>query len=145
MATRHLYEEVQDVERRRINSDMMYRLIVDTETDILQSLCEAIVSHLLQKYGSDPSTGCSVRLQKLLNKTLKDESRIAKHGLLMFALFQEPEVVSMITSDSSRIPPDKFRRFIHHDLPNLSEQLLSGSFTSLQAFVEDARWAYWSN
>ena len=52
---------------------MMYRLIVDTETDILQSLCEAIVSHLLQKYGSDPSTGCSVRLQKLLNKTLKDE------------------------------------------------------------------------
>lgn len=141
----HLYEEIARVEHGRENRDMMYRLIVDTKTDILQSLCEAIVSHLLQKYGKDPKKGCSVRLQKMLKKTLKDESRVAKHGLLMFALFQEPEVVAMITRDTTRIPPEKFQRFIQHDLPTLSNQLLTGSFTSMQAYVEDARWAYVSN
>ena len=85
MASSHLYSEMETIEQQRMRADLMYRILVDTESDILQSLCEAIVGHLLQKYGTEPKTGCSVRLQQIMKKVLKDKNRVAKHGLIFFS------------------------------------------------------------
>ena len=45
-------------------------------------------------------------------------------------------------ADTPRVPPEKFQYYIQNELPGLVDKLGKGAFTSLRAFVEDARWTY---
>jgi hypothetical protein len=79
----------------------------------------------------------------MLRQTVNTDDRAAKHALIFFALAKEPSVRSIFLNEQSpRVPPEKFKHFVENDLQKLVEKLMSGAFTSLRAFVEDARWEY---
>lgn len=116
----------------------MYHLIVNTDAKTLDELCKQIAANVLRKY-EEPS----IRLQKMLTKVTMDDDRVAKHALLLFAMYQEPETRQIFFDGATpRVPPEKFQMFVDKELPPLVDKLMKGAFTSLRAFVEDARWTY---
>ena len=127
---------VVDLDRQK--SDLMYHLIVNTEASTLDDLCKQIAASVLNRY-AEPS----IRLKKMLTQVTSDPDRIAKHALLLFALYQEPTTLAFFSEgETPRVPPEKFKMFVEKELPPLVEKLMKGAFTSLRAFVEDARWTY---
>lgn len=137
-----LYSKMVPIELAREQSDLLYHLFVNTNTSTLDDICNQISIDLKTKYKED----MSIRLQNMIRRATQTQDRVAKHGFLLFALYQEPELRSIFMGkgdkESPRVPPEKFRQFIEHELPQCSEKLLKGALTSLRAFVEDARWNY---
>lgn len=132
------YSEHARVDLDRQKSDLMYHLIVNTDAKTLDELCKQIAANVLRKY-EEPS----IRLQKMLAKVTMDDDRVAKHALLLFAMYQEPETRQIFfDGQTPRVPPEKFQMFVDNELPPLVDKLMKGAFTSLRAFVEDARWTY---
>lgn len=132
------YADMVAVEKSRQQQDLMYHLIVNTEANTLDELCKEIVSGLHGEYD-----GMSIRLKNMLSRVQSTDDRVAKHGLLLFALTQESKVRQVFTNPSApRAPPEKFQTFVDKELPVLTDKLLRGAFTSLRAFVEEARWVY---
>lgn len=133
-----VYAQHAGIDLARQKRDLMYHLIVNTEASSLDDLCTRISSNVLETY-SEPS----VRLRNMLAKVSADNDRIAKHALLLFALYQEPTTLTFFSEgETPRVPPEKFKMFVEKELPPLVEKLMKGAFTSLRAFVEDARWTY---
>ncbi len=125
-----------DLDRQK--SDLMYHLIVNTEASTLDDLCKQIAASVLNRY-AEPS----IRLKKMLTQVTSDPDRIAKHALLLFALYQEEDTMNIfVGGETPRVPPEKFKIFVDKELPLLVDKLMKGAFTSLRAFVEDARWTY---
>lgn len=133
-----VYAEHANVDLDRQKSDLMYHLIINTEASTLDDLCKQIAETVLQRY-KEPS----IRLKKMLTQVTSDKDRIAKHALLLFALYQEEDTLKLfLQADTPRVPPEKFKMFVDKELPPLVDKLMKGAFTSLRAFVEDARWTY---
>ena len=133
-----LYNTHADIDLTRQKSDLMYHLIVNTEASTLDDFCNNIAKNILSKYVNP-----SIRLQQMLKKVTSDKDRIAKHALLLFALYQEKDTQDIFLNNGTpRVPPEKFKQFVDNELPPLVDKLMKGAFTSLRAFVEDARWAY---
>ena len=126
------------IELAREQSDLLYHLFVNTNTSTLDDICNQISKDLNAKYKDD----MSVRLKNMIHRATMTKDRVAKHGFLLFALFQEPEIRDIFMGETPRVPPEKFKHFIDVELPACSEKLLKGALTSLRAFVEDARWNY---
>lgn len=134
----NLYTDMTYIDQKRQQEDLMYHLIVNTEASTLNDMCQQIVSALNQKYANR-----SVRLKNMLNRVQTTDDRVAKHGLLFFALTQETTARQVFTNPPApRAPPEKFKIFVEKELPVLTDKLLRGAFTSLRAFVEEARWIY---
>lgn len=133
-----VYVEHAQIDLDRQKSDLMYHLIVNTDASTLDDFCKQITGSILTKY-VEPS----VRLKQMLDKVVTDKDRVAKHALLLFALYQEKETQDIFLNGKTvRVPPEKFKMFVNNELPPLVDKLMKGAFTSLRAFVEDARWAY---
>jgi len=132
------YKEQQEVEIRRQKNDLMYHVILNVDATTLDDVCNNIIDNVTKNY-----TGQSVRLQNMLRKIKETDDRVAKHALLFFALYQEPNIKSFfLNSKVPRVPPKKFTTFVQKELPPLVEKLMNGAYTSLRAFVEDTRWTY---
>tara|TARA_B100000795_G_scaffold53809_1_gene35253 strand:+ start:1884 stop:2303 length:420 start_codon:yes stop_codon:yes gene_type:complete len=132
------YNQQHKIEIRRQQNDLMYHILVNTDATTLDDVCNTIISDVMQNY-----TEHSVRLKSMLVKTKESNDRIAKHALLFFALYQEPDIKSFfLNSKVPRVPPEKFTTFVQNELPPLVEKLMNGAYTSLRAFVEDTRWTY---
>jgi|TARA_B110000977_G_scaffold190046_1_gene260351 hypothetical protein len=138
-----MYAKMAPIELAREQSDLLYHLFINTQTKTLDDVCGQIATTLKERYGEEH---ISIRLQNMLTRTQQDSDRIAKHGLLLFALFQEPDVRSIFMGtgpdNPPRVPPEKFQYFVDTELPACVDKLLTGALTSLRAFVEDARWGY---
>ena len=132
------YVDMVAVEQKRQQQDLLYHLFLNTEAETLDDMCKEIVAGVQSKYN-----GHSIRLKNMLMRCTNTDDRVAKHGLLLFALTQEPTVCQVFTNPSApRAPPEKFQHFVDNELPVLTDKLLRGAFTSLRAFVEEARWMY---
>tara|TARA_B110001452_G_C15192822_1_gene414097 strand:+ start:113 stop:532 length:420 start_codon:yes stop_codon:yes gene_type:complete len=132
------YKEQHEIEIRRQKNDLMYHILVNTDATTLDDVCNKIIKQVINNY-----TGQSVRLQNMLRKIKETDDRVAKHALLFFALYQEPNTKSFfLNSKVPRVPPEKFTTFVQNELPPLVEKLMNGAYTSLRAFVEDTRWTY---
>lgn len=127
------------VEHQRQKDDLLYHILVNTEADTLNDICKKIVKHVTEKYTSEK---LSTRLKMMLEKVCEDSDRVAKHALIFFALNYEPDICNIFMADTPRVPPEKFQYYMKHELPGLIDKLGKGAFTSLRAFVEDARWTY---
>ncbi len=133
-----LYSKHAEIDLLRQKADLMYHLIVNTDASTLDEFCKKITDSILSKYANP-----SVRLQQMLKRVTNDKDRIAKHSLLLFALYQEKGTQDIFLNDGTpRVPPEKFKQFVDNELPPLVDKLMRGAFTSLRAFVEDARWSY---
>lgn len=136
----NMYQQMSRYELERQKKDLLYHVFVNTEASTLNDICGQIQTHIHEKYGSSK---LSLRCNQMLIKTSREPDRTAKHALLLFALVQEPELCNGIfLTETPRVPPKKFGYFVEKDLPILLEKLLTGAFTSVRAFVEDARWTY---
>ena len=132
----HLYNEASRIEKKRMDADSIYKALMDQDTTHLQNIVEYLVSKIKE---SHPKR--SNRLDQMLSATLGDNNRLLKHSLLFFCLFQEPWAVQYFMNEHV-CPPDKLSSFVAGDLKKCSEDLLRGSYTSMQAYVEDVRWNY---
>ena len=133
-----LYKKMVPIEHAREQSDLLYHLFINTNTSTLDDICNQIATKLKQKYKDE----MSIRLKNMIRRSTSTRDRVAKHGFLLFALFQEPEIRLIFMGETPRVRPEKFQHFVEHELPACSEKLLKGALTSLRAFVEDARWNY---
>jgi len=134
-----MYAAIDKVEKVRCKSDKMYRCIIDCDSCELDQVCSKVLSHLEKEFVGEMSP----RLQRTLSEVINTSDRIAKHGLLFFALNEEKEIQEIFLSDQfQHVPPQKFLFFVNSELPKLVEKLLNGSFTSLRSFTEDCRWTY---
>jgi len=132
------YQAQHGVDLKRQQNDLMYHILVNSEANTLNEICDAILKVLNSKY-----EGKSIRFENMLRQTIENDDRVAKHALLFFALFQEPEITNIfLKTDKPRVPPEKFTAFVRDELPPLVNKLMNGAYTSLRAFVEDTRWTY---
>ena len=132
----HLYHETEKIEKKRMDADLLYNILVNPNTAELEHVVALFTNLLVSKY-SDMST----RMKRILEACKTDKNRLLKHSLVFFCLFQESFAVEHFLKDN-RCPPEKLSRFLANELKTCCETLLKGSYTSLQAFVEDARWQY---
>lgn len=132
-----VYEAMAVIEQRRCDEDVLRRLILDVaERDRLKILCRSFVTRLRETY-SEPS----VRLNQIWTEICETDDRVALHGFLFFCLRKHKWAIEEVLKDAGA-PPEKISRFVLELLPDLSNKLLRGTFTSLRAYVEDARWQY---
>lgn len=134
-----MYKRMENIEHARQRSDLLYHILVNSEAKTLDDVVKQICTTISSRFGDKKS----VRLTNMLRQTVNTDDRAAKHALIFFALAKEPSVRSIFLNEKSpRVPPEKFKHFVENDLQKLVEKLMSGAFTSLRAFVEDARWEY---
>lgn len=134
-----MYKRMENIEHSRQRSDLLYHVLVNSEAKTLDDIVKQICNTISLRFGDNKS----VRLTNMLRQTILTEDRAAKHALIFFALAKEPSIRSVFLNEQSpRVPPEKFKHFVEKDLQTLVEKLMSGAFTSLRAFVEDARWEY---
>ena len=100
-----VYVEHAQIDLDRQKSDLMYHLIVNTDASTLDDFCKQITGSILTKY-VEPS----VRLKQMLDKVVTEKDRVAKHALLLFALYQEKETQDIFLNGKTvRVPPEKFK------------------------------------
>ena len=131
------YQTMVNIEQDREKQDLLYHIINNCEAKTLDDICGRIVTFVAEKY-----PGASIRLKQMLQKVRMSDDRVGKHALVFFALREEPSCRSLFLSDTPRVPPEKFKRFVEDELPELVDKLTNGAFTSLRAFAEDTRWTY---
>tara|TARA_A100001015_G_C14930516_1_gene688250 strand:- start:67 stop:498 length:432 start_codon:yes stop_codon:yes gene_type:complete len=134
--TKHLYTDMQQIEQKRMESDYLYSLFMNMDVSELNKTCKFFTKKLRENYPN-----MSPRFSSILYSVEKESNRLIKHSLILFALYQEPWAVEYILKDE-KSDPEKISRFVQKDLKQACEQLLKGAFTSMQSYVEDARWSY---
>ena len=132
-----LYDLYQVEEQKKIESDIIYNILVSRDTTLLDKLLAQI---LHQSNQSHP--GLSKRFSTITSRCLSDTSRIAKHGLFFFGLFLCPAFAESLVKPDPKLNPFKFKKFYESVLPKYCNQLLNGEITSLQKFVEEVRAEY---
>lgn len=132
----HLYNEAEKIEKKRMDNDLLYNVMMNPNTSMLDKTVEHFISCIGKKY-----TKMSMRLKRMLQITKTNDNRLLKHSLIFFCLYQEPFAITYFM-DNNACPPEKLSSFVSVELQSCCGQLLKGSYTSLQAFVEDARWQY---
>ena len=134
-----MYKTMAKIELQREKQDLLYHVLMNTEASTLDDVVQKIAAHVQQKFVGKMSP----RLTNMLKKVSTNQDRVAKHASIFFALHREPSTRDIFFNESTpRVPPEKFQQFVQKELPQLVEKLMKGAFTSLRAFVEDARWTY---
>lgn len=134
-----MYKTMANIEMQREQRDLLYHVLMNIEASTLDQVAKQISASISEKYGDKKSA----RLKNMLCKVNESSDRAAKHAIIFFALDREPKTREIFMDESTpRVPPEKFQHFVDKELPVLVDKLMKGAFTSLRAFVEDARWTY---
>lgn len=137
------YEEIARNEHLKMQSDLIYRLLMSKDTTELDNILKTFRSQTLQSYKN-----ISEMFRVQTNKTINGKehyARIAKHGLFFFYLWMNPAYAeSLCSSPSPVVDPVKFERFYKEKLPKSCQELLQTRITTLQAFVEKVRTDYFT-
>lgn len=134
-------KEVYDIVSRetleRSDTDVLYHILFVND-DLSVNACKKIRKHLENKYPS-----MSARLRAMMNFACTSEHRVAHHALILFALSSE-EGAADVLSSLGTLPTEKFVHFREHALATETLNLLQGKTTSMRAYVEDVRSAYFT-
>lgn len=136
----HLYNQAENIENQRQEKDLLYNVFMNIDTTKLQETILFFVKKLKEsdRFKDNPM---SKRLIRMMDIVVKDDNRLLKHSFILFALQLEPWAVKYFMEDN-KSPPEKISNFVSNNLKETVSLLLKGSYTSMQAFVEDARWQY---
>ncbi len=132
----HLYMLSEQIENDRMKNDLLYNVLMNPDTTAMDGIVEEFVSNIDKQY-----TDKSKRMVHVQTTITTDPNRLLKHSFIFFALHQEPWAMAYFMKNNA-CPPDKLSNFVAGELKKCCEQLLKGSYTSMQAFVEDVRWNY---
>ena len=136
----HLYHQAEKIEQTRMSQDLLYRVIMDPDMTELNKAVTHFTKTIRENRTNNGKLS-STRMNRMLDLCEADPNRLLKHSLILFALQLEPWAVTYFM-EHNRSPPEKLSSFVSTELKDAVSQLLKGSYTSLQAFVEDARWRY---
>ena len=136
----HLYNQAEKIEKGRQEKDLLYNVFMNSDNTKLQETIKTFVKKLKEsdRFKDNPM---SKRMNRMLDILIKDDNRLLKHSFILFALQLEPWAVKYFMEDN-KSPPEKISNFVSNNLKDSVSLLLKGSYTSMQAFVEDARWQY---
>lgn len=136
----HLYNQAEKIEKGRQVKDLLYNVFMNSDNTKLQETIKTFVKKLKEsdRFKDNPM---SKRMNRMLDILIKDDNRLLKHSFILFALQLEPWAVKYFMEDN-KSPPEKISNFVSNNLKDSVSLLLKGSYTSMQAFVEDARWQY---
>ena len=126
---------MDDLDRTRRQRDVLVDIIMGNG-DALDTVCSKIVERL-----RTTRPNLSRRVDAMFNVALKSDCRVAKHGIIFFALHLEPWAVDILC-ESGRLDPKKYGAFKSSDLEKSTDQLLNGAHTSLRSYVEEIRLLY---
>ena len=112
---KHLYEEMETVEKRRMAEDLLYSILMDPDSSKLNEVCKTFVNEIKKKY-----TTRSDRFNMILKNVIKDDNRLIKHSLIFFALYQEPWAADFFLNNQNT-PPTKLSEFVQKDLKRSCE------------------------
>ena len=138
--SKNYYKDADEIDRQRRDNDFLLQLIAESD-DRLDEIINLIIKELRSTYPT-----MSKRLNSIL-QTIETSSesdygiRVLKHGLLFFALANEPWAVDILTSRGI-VPPERYELFYKDSLVPASQNLLNGVLTSLWAYVEQVRGDY---
>ena len=79
-----------------MNDDLLYNVIMNPDTTILQKTVDCFVSELEKNY-----IGRSTRLKRMMEISKSTDNRLLKHSLIFFCLYQEPFAVSYFMKDNA--------------------------------------------
>jgi len=135
---RSFYDIKDEEDTKREESDFLYNCFMCKNTGVIDTALKEIRD---LTYAEFPQV--SKRLKTMLDRAIKDNCRIAKHGALLFGLYLTPKYTDKLIRES-RVDPLKFRYYIQQHLAPMCQQHLNGEekMDSLQAFVEEARTRY---
>lgn len=136
----HLYKQAEKIEKERQEKDLLYNVFMNDDTTKLKETILFFTKKLKEsdRFKDNPM---SKRLNRMLDIVVKDDNRLLKHSFILFSLQLEPWAVKYFMEDN-KSPPEKVSAFVSNNLKETVSLLLKGSYTSMQAFVEDARWQY---
>lgn len=137
----HLYNQADKIEKSRQSKDLLYNVFMNSDTKELQKTTILFVKNIKESDRFSGDNKMSKRMERMLDVAVSDNNRLLKHSLILFALQMENWAVKYFMDDN-KSPPEKVSQFVSQDLKEAVNLLLKGSYTSLQAFVEDARWRY---
>ena len=132
----HLYNQAEKIEQQRMSKDLLYSIILNPDSAGLNKCCKEFVKKIKSSHAKR-----STRFDRMLDLCISDDNRPLNHSLIFFALQLEQCSVNYFLQDN-KSDPKKISEFVSADLKDGVSQLLKGSYTSLQQFVEDARWRY---
>lgn len=137
----HLYNQADNIEKSRQSKDLLYNVFMNSDTEELQKTTVLFAKNIKESDRFSGDNKMSKRMERMLDVAVSDSNRLLKHSLILFALQMENWAVKYFMEDN-KSPPEKVSQFVSQDLKEAVNLLLKGSYTSLQAFVEDARWRY---
>ncbi|MAT62898.1 MAG: hypothetical protein CL881_03775 [Dehalococcoidia bacterium] len=132
-----LYDLASANEQKKIESDIIYNILMNKETTLLDRLLTEIIDTTKKNH-----TDMSKRYHSMTERCIKDNSRIAKHGLFFFGLYLCPTFAESLIKPDPKVNPIKFSIFYNTILPQACTKLLNGEYSCLQEFVEDIRLQY---
>ena len=132
------YEVKQQYDTQQEEADIIYKCFMSKDTRELDKIIKEIKDLTLAEFPQ-----ASKRLRDMMDRTAHGDSRIAKHGLLLFGLYLTPMYAKKLV-DESLVDPQRFQYYYQYHLPQLCQDHLNGKprVDSLQAFVEEARTRY---
>ncbi len=132
------YDEKQAIDQKREEADLIYKCFMCPDATALDTVIREIRDLTLAEFPKG-----SERLRTMLNRALTTDSRIAKHGALLFGLYLTPEYANKLLKEA-KVDPARFRCYYTQHLPKMCQDHLNGKprFDSMQAFVEEARVRY---
>lgn len=133
----NVYDLYMIEERKKIESDLIYNILISRDTELLDKLLQEILDFAKQSHPK-----LSKRFHTITDRCISDKSRIAKHGLFFFGIYLVPKFAESLVKPEPRVNPFKFKNFYETVLPKYCTQLLNGQITSLQKFVEEIRAEY---
>ena len=133
----NVYDLYMIEERKKIESDIIYNILISRDTDLLDKLLNEILNIVKQSHPN-----LSKRFTNISNRCIIDKSRIAKHGMFFFGIYLVPKFAESLIKPNPKVNPFKFKIFYEKILPKYCNQLLNGEITSLQKFVEEIRAEY---
>ena len=137
------FEAIARQEQLKRKCDLIYRVMMSKDTTELDKILQTFRETTLKQY-SNISEMFRVQTKKTIEGK-EHYSRIAKHGLFFFYLWMNPTYAQTLCSaPTPLVDPLKFERFYKTDLPNACQELLQTRITTLQAFVERVRTAYFT-
>ena len=75
------YDEKQQIDKQRESADVIYKCFMSSDPTTLHTIIKEIRDLTLAEFPSG-----SERLRAMINRALDGDSRIAKHGALLFGL-----------------------------------------------------------
>ena len=134
---KEVYDIVNQETVEKSKNDVLYRILFVND-EMSTNACKKISTLLESKYPS-----MSARLRAMIHFACTSEHRVAHHALILFALSLEEDAADTLSSLGT-LPIEKFVHFRDHALATETLKLLEGKTTSMRAYVEDVRSAYFT-